>query len=497
MFYHLVFHGPLHVSEVLHVFGLLHVFVPLCALSDLYGFVMIRKLRDMIFLENVLHVMQLVGIIYYADHNRSGSRFQDEIPRMNGYERENAILYRGDMCKVRVIGYISCDGCRGITVQVFNKVLDRCVLYTPIIERCGAFSAFIDITRCRPHQRVVRELFDDLSAICTGVRMGVGHNKLIARLAVEQGKGLGIIPYSKAKEFLKPLSVAKLWTVDENIRESLMELGITTIGELQEIPEAHLCGHFGAVGKALLACAEGEDVSSVIPNYPEWMLASCCSLPETEDLVVIEHAIQRVAGDISDKLEDGGLSAKGLFFLLTSSRGKVYKQYRSFVSPVYSKERIYQAGRVLFSKMKLSEPVIKLEMFAVKLCKREFENLDILGNASREKKSEIQNIVSSINEKFGDDAVKTGDKLSTVGRLDWLTHPIRVKLGKSGKVQVFKWRGKWRRVERCMEHWIESGQWWTGDGEKQFFFVVSEDGSAYELFYDTSNDAWYLYAGLS
>lgn len=398
---------------------------------------------------------------------------------------------------MRTISYISCDGCKGVTIKIFNEVLDICALYTSIIERCEAFTAFIDITQCKPSQAVAKSLFEDLSAICPGIKMGVGHNKFIARLASEYTTGIRFVSPSKAREFLKPLPISKLWAMDKVIRESLMELGITTIGELQGTFEGHLCGHFGIMGKVLLAYAEGEDLSSVVPNYPESILTSMCNLHETDDLAIITGAIKQLAGDISERLEYSSIAVKGLILELTDSSGNVYKQYRSFILPVYSKDRIYEAGRLLFSKIELSESVAKLEMSVTRLCKREFMSLDILGNASRERKTAIQNIVTNINQKFGDNTVKTGDKLPLVGRLDWLTHPIAVRLSKSGSIQVFKWKGKWRRVEHYIEHWIEGGKWWIDEGEKQFFFVASEDGGAYELFYDTLSTKWLLYAGLS
>lgn len=398
---------------------------------------------------------------------------------------------------MRTISYISCDRCRGVTIKVFNEVLDTCTLYTPMVEKCEAFSAFIDITRCRPSQTAAKNLFEDLSAICPGVKMGVGDNKFIARLASEYTTGIRFVPPLKVREFLKPLPVSKLWAIDKVIRENLMELGITTIGELQGTLERHLCGHFGVMGKVLLAYAEGEDLSSVVPNYPESMLTFMCNLRDTDDLAIITGAIKQLAGDISERLDDSCMMARGLFLALTGSSGNIYEQCQSFIFPVCSKDRIYEAGRLLLSKNELSESVTKLQMSVTRLCNREFMSLDILGNASRERKTTIHNIVTNINQKFGDDTVKTGDKLPLVGRLDWLTHPITVRLSKSGSIEVFKWKGKWRRVEHYIEHWIEGGKWWMEEGEKQFYFVASDDGSAYELFYDTLNSEWLLYAGLS
>jgi hypothetical protein len=61
------------------------------------------------------------------------------------------------------------------------------------------------------------------------------------------------------------------------------------------------------------------------------------------------------------------------------------------------------------------------------------------------------------------------------GRFD-----VQVIGGEDGEPREFFWRGRWRRVLRVQEAWVDAGAWWAGEAPCWFFRVATEEGM-YEL----------------
>jgi nucleotidyltransferase/DNA polymerase involved in DNA repair len=68
--------------------------------------------------------------------------------------------------------------------------------------------------------------------------------------------------------FLAPLSVDRLWPLEEKVLGRLEMLGLHTVGQLQQIPVATLAAHFGGFGKRLREMAFGVDQSPLRALYP-------------------------------------------------------------------------------------------------------------------------------------------------------------------------------------------------------------------------------------
>lgn len=44
----------------------------------------------------------------------------------------------------------------------------------------------------------------------------------------------------------------------------------------------------------------------------------------------------------------------------------------------------------------------------------------------------------------------------------------------------FLWRGRWRKVLRVQEAWVDAGHWWAGEKPAWFYRVATAEG-VYEL----------------
>lgn len=74
-----------------------------------------------------------------------------------------------------------------------------------------------------------------------------------------------------------------------------------------------------------------------------------------------------------------------------------------------------------------------------------------------------------------------------------INRQIKVNLNGMNEIKSFRWAANWVPVSLILEVWKDTGSWWNGEAEKTFYRVETDEGSLYELYFDTGNNKWYLY----
>jgi len=102
-----------------------------------------------------------------------------------------------------------------------------------------------------------------------GCSIGIGPNKLIAKIASDRNKpdGLTLIKPEMVREFLNPLPIRVIPGIGPKSEAFLHQQSIRTVKDLSEIPENALTEWFGKWGQRLFEKAQGID-DSVVSN--EW-----------------------------------------------------------------------------------------------------------------------------------------------------------------------------------------------------------------------------------
>ena len=157
--------------------------------------------------------------------------------------------------------------------EISNMVFEIYRRFTPLVEPLSLDEAFLDVTGSTrlfgsPADMALR--IKQLVAGETGltVSAGVASSKLIAKIASDLQKpdGLTVVPHDRVRAFLDPLPVEKLWGVGHVTRESLMLLGVKTIGDLSRIAVNVLERKLGRQGLQLHCLSLGIDDRGVEPE---------------------------------------------------------------------------------------------------------------------------------------------------------------------------------------------------------------------------------------
>jgi len=163
--------------------------------------------------------------------------------------------------------------------KVSEKIMEIVKKYSPKWEIVSLDEAYLDLSHIfRDREKVSientwmeakkigknlkREIFEKERLTST---VGIGPNKLIAKMASEKGKpnGLLVIKPNQVKEFLEPLDIEDLPGIGPKTAEKLRAIGVNKIKGLKRLSKSKLKDLFGKWGEAIYERARGIDEEPV------------------------------------------------------------------------------------------------------------------------------------------------------------------------------------------------------------------------------------------
>ena len=162
--------------------------------------------------------------------------------------------------------------------RILFKVLLR---YCQKIQIISCDEAFLDITGVKDPVALASAVRNDIFAMtgCTA-SIGIGANRLLARLATKKAKPNGqfYISSSQTSSFLAPLPVGELPSVGRKLQKLLHASSITTVGQLQNYSLEFLQKKFGTkTGETLFKFARGIDEREIAYNQKRKTIGVDCN----------------------------------------------------------------------------------------------------------------------------------------------------------------------------------------------------------------------------
>jgi DNA polymerase-4 len=183
--------------------------------------------------------------------------------------------------------------------------------------------------------------------------VGLSHNKFLAKLAsdLEKPRGYSVIGEAETKTFLAPLPVRKINGVGEVTARKFIDLGIETIGQLQQMPEAELVGLFGKFGRQLAGYAQGRDarkVSSVGPAKS--VSAETTFAQDINGADALLAAVMPLCKRVAERLVRGGHAGGTVVLKLKTQDFKVLTRNRQLPNPTQQADVILASARDLIER---------------------------------------------------------------------------------------------------------------------------------------------------
>jgi len=293
----------------------------------------------------------------------------------------------------------------------FFRLLSR---YTPDVEKASLDEAYLDLTRCRPiypsFSSTVREIKEKVEKeLGLTVSVGVGPNKILAKLATNKAKpaGLAEIEPGREEEFLKDLGIESLPGIGPRAQVILRMLNIQKIGDLWGLPRASLRSLFGLNGEEMYLQSRGIDTRPLISaSIPKSVSRETTFLEDIWNRRLLLAHLAYLCDRLTLPLRRGRLFAHIIEVKVRYSDFKTEARRCLLISPVQEMGRIYKIAQELFLQF-FSSTRLSLRLVGVKASDLVRGRPLSLFEPYSERPERLGNAVDEVREKYGFGSVLT------------------------------------------------------------------------------------------
>ena len=322
------------------------------------------------------------------------------------------------------------------STRIFNMMLD----YTPLVEVFSIDEAFLDVTRSLKifgtPERIVYLLKSRIKhSFGLTCSVGVGPNKLIAKLASDMKKpdGLTIIRPEEVSQVISPLPIKDLCGIGSRMEYNLNLLGIRTIGDLGRFPADILIKKFGVTGQHLHNMGMGIDESPVVPAGDQDRVKSVGhsmtlkhDISKRQDILKYLLLLSEMVGRRARRY---GVSGKTVhLYVRYSDFYSSFGKQQTVAHPISLSDDIYKAAVDILDTVELQQPV---RLLGIRLTNLRDQSSQLPLFPQERKKALMVRAMDAVNNRYGDFTVTfaslmdTGEKGSQVISPAWRPGGIR------------------------------------------------------------------------
>lgn len=191
--------------------------------------------------------------------------------------------------------------------------------------------------------------------------VGIGCNKLIAKMASTNAKpdGMLLIPKARSAEFVQMMPLRGIPGIGPSLERRLNEWGINSVAELATMDEETLARATGSTTAAhgLWQASHGLDSRRIVTEREEKSIGSEETLAEdTRDMRVVAQLLRTASNDVARSLRRRGLVARTITVKLRFADLKYQTRSHTLEQPVDTASAIYpQSVRQLKAMLGMDE----------------------------------------------------------------------------------------------------------------------------------------------
>lgn len=239
-----------------------------------------------------------------------------------------------------------------------RRVMDILRRTSPLFEQMSIDEAYLDITEATVEWEDAIEVAKQLQRQVlqeTGLSasLGVATNKLIAKIASDRDKpgGLTIVQPGDEARFLAPLPVRVLWGVGPVMARKLSEMGVTSVGDLTQVPEDELRLRFGSQGAALSRQARGIDRRAVVTDHEVKSISQERTFRrDIADEEALHDQLWRLSQKVAERLRRKELAAGTVAIKLRYADFSTLTRQMALSVPTNEEQTIFRAARTLLER---------------------------------------------------------------------------------------------------------------------------------------------------
>ncbi len=312
--------------------------------------------------------------------------------------------------------------------EVSRQVMAILHEQTLLVEQISIDEAFLDISDIRDEpERFARGLQarirDESHLPCS---IGIASNKLLAKLATEVGKALALqrikdqglteppnavttVGFGDEAVFLNPLPVDMLWGVGPKTFARLTELGIRTIGDLAKWPKSDLIRLFGENGRDLARHSKGIDDRPIVTERETKSISQEITFSrDVRDDKALEKTLHEMSIEVGRQLRKNNLAGKTIKLKIRWPDFTTLTRQTTLNDPTDQDDVIEKFAIDLMNSVRKSNQAVRLIGVGVSGLGAPIRQLG-LWDLDHEKARKIQDVLDSLQEKYGKDVIKRGN----------------------------------------------------------------------------------------
>ncbi|OPY57990.1 MAG: DNA polymerase IV [Pelotomaculum sp. PtaU1.Bin035] len=254
--------------------------------------------------------------------------------------------------------------------------------------------------------------------------IGIGPNKLIAKMAADLQKPNGLTIIKDLREYCRTFydkPVRELFGIGPRYERHLKYLNIHTIGDLANYPVEVLKKRWGKNGELLWYCARGIDSSPVLPSTLDTSksIGQQRTLPrDIKGFSKIKVIILELTEMVARRVRKGNYVGRTVYLTLRDtqlnflSHSMSMKDYSDLPGDIYN-----TACRLLGLHWNEAWPVRLVGVTLGNLVKKKHEQFDLFGE--KEQQANIAKACDAIRDRFGEKAILRGVSLTEESLYGW------------------------------------------------------------------------------
>lgn len=293
---------------------------------------------------------------------------------------------------------------------------------TSLVEMASIDEAFVDCSNicsgadvlelAKKIQKDIYELYNLPTSI------GIGPNKLLAKIASDMKKPMGITVLRRREidKYMWPLPISDLLGVGKKTLIKMKELDIKTIGELANYDDLErlkkVLGTANAIN--LYSKANGIDDSNVNPEESQATSISCAHTfyLDTFDVQLIKETMKSLCNSMCYKLKESNQKALTVGVQFKFSNFNQFHRSKPLIRAINDEYEVYNNCLDIFEENYDENIGIRLiGVFANRLvdAQNNIEQLTIFDDFEKLDNVEtINRLIKSVKDKFGNNSIKKG-----------------------------------------------------------------------------------------
>lgn len=292
--------------------------------------------------------------------------------------------------------------------------------FTPLVEGLSLDEAFLDVTHSQtifgPAERIAADIKRRIRAeLQLTASVGVAPNKLVAKIASDLRKpdGLMVVATNQVQDTLAPLSIRKLFGIGPKTAPQLEALGLHTLGDLRQAPDALLRPIFGAYVGRIKERAAGKDERPVIADADEKRIsAEQTFATDIGDPLRLGRELTALADRTAVRLRERSLLAGCVVVKIREQNFTTHTRQQRIHPPSQQTGIVAEVARKLLDSWLQEQPRAPVRLLGVGAGDlTEMPQLSLFDAPESRKNQALDSTVDSIRARYGRQALVRGETL--------------------------------------------------------------------------------------